>query len=264
MAQFKAIDGFNSMDTKELTGYLYQLNEQLKYMFNNLTPEDNYSNQALQKYLEDEKRVASLKFDLDGLKVEVSDFEKNTNAKFEVTDSKIDMKVTKGTVSSEISLESGQVTISGNRLVVNSTNFKLDASGNATFSGNVKGAAITGSRIRCKGGAFEANEDEVYIGGFYTFDTSMGQYLGTGDQSTGMGDNDLYCFWTGWDGTGNINDTKPQRILNHYGCVLSPSNAYAQELYLNHPVFSGKTHYWGVGETIQDIYDRLDSLESSS
>lgn len=34
------------MDTKELTGYLYQLNEQLKYMFNNLTPEDNYSNQA--------------------------------------------------------------------------------------------------------------------------------------------------------------------------------------------------------------------------
>lgn len=138
MAQFKAIDGFNSMDTKELTGYLYQLNEQLKYMFNNLTPEDNYSNQALQKYLEDEKRVASLKFDLDGLKVEVSDFEKNTNAKFEVTDSKIDMKVTKGTVSSEISLESGQVTISGNRLVVNSTNFKLDASGNATFSGNVK------------------------------------------------------------------------------------------------------------------------------
>lgn len=79
-----------------------------------------------------------------------------------------------------------------------------------------------------------------------------------------MGDNDLYCFWTGWDGTGNISDTKPQRILDHYGCVLSPSNAYAQELYLNHPVFSGKTHYWGVGETIQDIYDRLDDLESRS
>ena len=264
MAQYKAMEGFDKMDQKELTGYLYQLNEQLRYMFDNLTPEDNYSNQALTKYLEDEKRVASLKFDLDGLKVEVSDFEKNTNAKFEVTDSKIDMKVSKGTVSSEISLESGQVTISGNRLVVNSTNFKLDASGNATFSGTVKGATITGSHIRCKGGAFEADEDAVYIGGFYTFDTSRGQYLGTGDQSTGMGDNDLYCFWTGWDGTGNINDTKPQRILDHYGCVLSPSNAYAQELYLNHPVFSGKTHYWGVGETIQDIYDRLDSLKSSS
>jgi len=42
MAQFKAIDGFNSMDTKELTGYLYQLNEQLKYMFNNLTPDVSY------------------------------------------------------------------------------------------------------------------------------------------------------------------------------------------------------------------------------
>lgn len=198
MAQYKAMEGFDKMDQKELTGYLYQLNEQLRYMFDNLTPEDNYSNQALTKYLEDEKRVASLKFDLDGLKVEVSDFEKNTNAKFKVTDSKIEMKVTKGTVSSEISLESGQVTISGNRLVVNSTNFKLDASGNATFSGTVKGATITGSHIRCKGGAFEADEDAVYIGGFYTFDTSRGQYLGTGDQSAGMGDNDLYCFWTGW------------------------------------------------------------------
>ena len=194
MAQYKAMEGFDKMDQKELTGYLYQLNEQLRYMFDNLTPEDNYSNQALTKYLEDEKRVASLKFDLDGLKVEVSDFEKNTNAKFEATDSKIDMKVSKGTVSSEISLESGQVTISGNRLVVNSTNFKLDASGNATFSGTVKGATITGSHIRCKGGAFEADEDAVYIGGFYTFDTSRGQYLGTGDPSTRMGDNGLYCL----------------------------------------------------------------------
>ena len=33
MAQFKAIEGFNSMDTKELTGYLYQLNEQLKQSY---------------------------------------------------------------------------------------------------------------------------------------------------------------------------------------------------------------------------------------
>lgn len=262
MAQYKAMEGFDKMDQKELTGYLYQLNEQLRYMFDNLTPEDNYSNQALTKYLEDEKRVASLKFDLDGLKVEVSDFEKNTNAKFEVTDSKIDMKVSKGTVSSEISLESGQVTISGNRLVVNSTNFKLDASGNATFSGTVKGATITGSHIRCKGGAFEADEDAVYIGGFYTFDTSRGQYLGTMNQSTGMGDNDLFCFWTGWDGRETTG--KPQSILAHYGCVLSPATAYIQELYLNHPIFAGKTHYWGVAETIQNIYDRLDDLESRS
>ena len=104
MAQYKAMEGFDKMDQKELTGYLYQLNEQLRYMFDNLTPEDNYSNQALTKYLEDEKRVASLKFDLDGLKVEVSDFEKNTNAKFKVTDSKIDMKVSKGTVGKKKSM----------------------------------------------------------------------------------------------------------------------------------------------------------------
>ena len=40
MAQYKAMEGFDKMDQKELTGYLYQLNEQLRYMFDNLTPED--------------------------------------------------------------------------------------------------------------------------------------------------------------------------------------------------------------------------------
>lgn len=45
----------------------------------------------------------------------------------------ITLKVSKGEVSSEISQEAGQITISSNRLVINSTGFKLDANGRATF-----------------------------------------------------------------------------------------------------------------------------------
>ncbi len=68
-------------------------------------------------------------------------------SRIEVLDDQILLKVSKGDVSSEISVETGQITISGNRLVVDSTNFKLYANGNATFSGSVTGASITGGTI---------------------------------------------------------------------------------------------------------------------
>ena len=117
-------------------------------------------------------RSAILKKTVDEVSVAVTNLESQTVAQFkilsdqitsEVTRAKgmenelsskitqqaglIDMKVSKGEVSSQISMESGQVYIGSNRLVVDSTNFKLDSSGNATFSGNVTGATISGSRI---------------------------------------------------------------------------------------------------------------------
>jgi hypothetical protein len=242
---------------RDLRDQLYQLNEQLKYMFGNLTPEDNYSKDALQKYFENDEKIASLIFDVNGLDVSLKNFKKDTEAKFQVTDEAIKAKVSKGEVSSELSLEPGLVTLKSNRLVVESTNFKLKQNGDAIFSGDVVGASII-----CKDGEFEANDESVFIGGFYTFDTRYGKYLATQDQTTGMGDNDLYCFWTGWDGTGNVDNRDPEKVLRHYGCVLSPNEAYAQELYLNDPIFEGKTHYWGVGESIADIYDRLEALEA--
>lgn len=53
----------------------------------------------------------------------------------------ITTKVTKGTVSSEISQEAGKVEIKSNRLIVQSSQFSLDENGNAAFSGNIYGAA---------------------------------------------------------------------------------------------------------------------------
>lgn len=242
---------------QDVRDQLYQLNEQLKYMFGNLTPEDNYSEDALQKYFENDEKITTLILDVDGLDINLKNFKKDTEAKFQITDKAIKAKVSKGEVSSELSLEPGLVTLKSNRLVVESTNFKLKPNGDAIFSGDVVGASI-----RCKDGEFEANDEAVFIGGFYTFDTRYGKYLATQDQRTGMGDNDLYCFWTGWDGVGNVSSSNPRRVLAHYGCVLSPTDAYAQELYLNDPIFEGKSHYWGVGESIADIYGRLEALEA--
>ena len=55
----------------------------------------------------------------------------------------IKLKVSKGDVSSQLSIESGQVSISGNRFVLDSTNFSITADGKVT----AKSIDITGGTI---------------------------------------------------------------------------------------------------------------------
>ncbi len=57
----------------------------------------------------------------------------------------IELKVSKGNVSSQLSLESDQITINGNRLVINASNITIDKNGNVEISGKLK--AGTGSNI---------------------------------------------------------------------------------------------------------------------
>lgn len=74
----------------------------------------------------------------------------------------IELKVSKGAVSSQLSVESGQVTISGNRLVVNATNFSLTAAGLATM----KGANVNGT-FRCTNGSYWLQcSNAVLYGGY--------------------------------------------------------------------------------------------------
>lgn len=63
--------------------------------------------------------------------------EEELSGRIDVTAEEVSIKVSKGDVSSQLSVESGQVTIASNRLVVDSTNFKLDANGNCTMAGKV-------------------------------------------------------------------------------------------------------------------------------
>lgn len=60
----------------------------------------------------------------------------SANAVLEVTDEAIRLKVSKGDISSEISAESGGVSIRGGRLTVESDNFKLSGDGTVTASGS--------------------------------------------------------------------------------------------------------------------------------
>lgn len=62
------------------------------------------------------------------------------------TASQVALKVSKGTVSSEISAEAGQITISSNRLVINSTNFQLAADGTITATDAILSGTLTTSK----------------------------------------------------------------------------------------------------------------------
>jgi hypothetical protein len=85
------------------------------------------------------------------LQTQITDNKNNANSQITQLSNSINLKVSVGDVSSQLSVESGQITINSNRLVVNSTNFKLYANGDAEFSGKVKGAEISSSRMYSTG-----------------------------------------------------------------------------------------------------------------
>ena len=80
-------------------------------------------------------RTAKVEKSIDRLAVEFKDFENDTGTKFEQTADSISSKVSKGSVSSEISQEHDKVKITGNRLVVESDNFGIDENGNTRLTG---------------------------------------------------------------------------------------------------------------------------------
>ena len=96
------LSGITPQDMKKVRDSIFMLNEQLRYMFGNLTPEDNYSQEELRKYIERDNKIAEMKFDIDGLEVDLLNLDEYTHTQFQVVDGQIKMKVSKGEVSAEI------------------------------------------------------------------------------------------------------------------------------------------------------------------
>ena len=107
-------------------------------------------------------RVAGLKVETDGIQAyveyQLDDTQEGSYAN--LTKDEIDLKVTKSTMVSDLDDEmSSAITITANSitfgssgsLIVDTTNFSLDANGNATFSGAITGSTITGSSLVSSG-----------------------------------------------------------------------------------------------------------------
>lgn len=190
----------NQADLKMITSYIYKLNEQLRYMFGNLTPEDNYSSDALIKYISDGEKIATMEFTVDGMKLEM---------------------VRKGEVVSAINMSEEEIKIMASKIklegiVTANGKFKILEDGsmesvNGKFSGNITGSEISGSQmtsVHITGGSMNvgsivADDSGAEIGGwvvtvgerdtFQSFDESVGL--------SSNGGRDTLWAWFGWRGT---------------------------------------------------------------
>ena len=181
-------------DFHKVQQYLYKMNENLRYMFNNLTPEDNYSEQARLTYVADGERQSTIEVTLDHINLQMVDKDEVVSA---INMSKEQVKI----LAEKIALE-GLVTVN--------SYFQIGLDGSITakngkFSGDITASTITGSTFQLARGAnvgFIANGTTFQLGDFIVNDWYGRQVLESTDEMTGMGgapeeEGGLY-LWAGY------------------------------------------------------------------
>ena len=202
----------DTVDSSKIESYLYELNENLTYMFNNLTPEENYSEAARLIYVQRGERLASVEVKADKIELRVEDNEKHYNTSITLLSDLLSLKAETPSGSSAMELSGDRIKLTTGKFEVDATNLKIDSAGNGTFSGTVSAATIVGGTIN---GAsinstnsdipFKARRGYVSIGDF-TCDDSYGRNIfQSDDEVTGMSTGDVVgtgrlLFWAGWDG----------------------------------------------------------------
>lgn len=157
-------------DDNKITSYLYKLNEDLVYMFNNLTPEENFSSEAYNLLKSDSEKVAEFSVSLNGI------FQNYLKGDSLIASIALD--------DSGVTIEADKISLEG--LVTANNNFMILTDGsivakNGTFSGNIDGANITGSTISGKGatgefyiGVNSDNNIELLLGSFSIAESTRG------------------------------------------------------------------------------------------
>lgn len=190
-------------DSKRVADYLYQLNENLTYMFNNLTPEDNYSEDAKLQYIARGKKISMIEQTLNKIELKVQDDETNYNTSIRLLSNLLTLSAETPEHSSTVALTGDRITLTTGKFVVNATNLQIDAQGNAVFSGTVQAGRIISCMI--DGGneiPLVARNSYVRIGDFVV-DDSWGRHIFQSyDEVTGMSTGDVesgqYLLWAGY------------------------------------------------------------------
>ena len=203
----------DTVDSSKIESYLYELNENLTYMFNNLTPEENYSEAARLIYAQRGERLASVEVKADQIELRVEDNEKHYNTSITLLSDLLSLKAETPSGSSMMELSGDRIKLTTGKFEVDATNLKIDEDGNGTFSGTVSaativGGTINGSTINSTNSdiPFKARKGYVSIGDF-TCDDSYGRNIfQSDDEVTGMSTGDVVgtgrlLFWAGWDGS---------------------------------------------------------------
>lgn len=221
---------------ERVADYLYELNENLSYMFNNLSPEDNYNEDARLIYVQRGQRLASLEVRADAIELRVQDDERNYNTSMQLFADLLKLTASTPTGSSTIAMTGDKIELRTGKFIVNSTNLTIDAQGNAEFSGTVRaaqiiastitGGTITGTTVSAStingtninGGTitgtsinggdsirFKARSGYIQLGDFVVDDVNGRHCIMSDDEVTGMSSGDVMysgrlLLWAGWNG----------------------------------------------------------------
>lgn len=263
---------------QEIKSDLFENNELLRYMFSHLDPEDNYSADALQKYIERDKKIAQLVFDVNGLNISLGNLKTKTETQFKIMDGQIQMKVSKGDVTdqlnSELLIDEKMIKLTTGHFLITAKNFTVDAAGNATFSGTIRGATIIGGSINIGDGIFEVDADgSVQLGDFYVsanasniFASNDGNFKLTMKKNSGDGKYYPQLEMNGLSSRGTMTFYNGQ-ITGAY-CVSADyfdgdganKSSYFYDIYLGKSWWGGD----GVTETVQTLWERVDDLSDQS
>lgn len=120
MATFNLGSAGNVQDLKQVKSYLYKLEEQLKYMFANLDPEENFDSRAKLIYAANAERQAALEVALEG--ITASYVTKETLSQLALTEDQASLRfVNKDGVVSAINASSETVSIQANKISLEGT-----------------------------------------------------------------------------------------------------------------------------------------------
>lgn len=290
-----SVDRLNSIEDRKIRSYLYKLNEDLTYMFNNLTPEDNYSELARLVYVADRENVARLEVRADGIELEVSrnssqianlsvqadqisakvtDVANNYNSSMTLLANMFSLSVNTPSGSSSAVLTGDRIALTTGHFTIDAKNLKVDASGNATFAGDLEGATLTGCDI--VGGSLSIANGTLYADsgwvkfGDFTVSTNNAYKMYSGDGSFEITTakspgGSVATVIVGKSGNqteiegGNITSTGTLNIP----VVYATTGKHISEFYdiqLSKSWWKG----WTITETVQDLWDQVDSLSDAT
>lgn len=171
MAVFKPlVMDRNETDIDEILSKLYRFSQDLKYTIANLSLEDNMDNSVIDVLNQRNGKVREIKFDADGLVIELKDYGTGMHTSLEQTKERISLLIQSGsvveTMLTRMELHGEHITLRTGQVIIQAQNMTLDKAGNAFFSGDIIGGSINIE------GRFIVNPlGECYIDGTFTTET---------------------------------------------------------------------------------------------
>lgn len=145
MAVFKELIIGKDEKKEELVRKLYRFSEDLRFTLSNLD-DDNFSKEFLDLEKMKKGKTAIVKHDSEQLQLRFEDLIKDTYAELDQSEELIKLLVSKGsvvsTMLSRMELYGEHIDLRTGHFTIDANNLKVDAAGNATFTGSITGGSM--------------------------------------------------------------------------------------------------------------------------